>query len=259
MRITPNVKCQRVLVLLCGWSILCDWLVSSVTTILHNLLLSRISLLCIVTDRVAWYVCLSCEPSTEQDAVWDVDSGGPKEPSIIRYGSRSPPCEGTVLIGLTSAQQMAAWKSKIAILQQNLSFGEMPDQVHFSCRKPCWKVTKYDVHIWWLTVSAYECFECPLYIELRCIQLWTRNLDITNRLMPWSLQTTSKCVALPLLIYAFTALTLLVGQQEGHLACKNWVMRSSTCVVICLDRGANVRMIYTWSSWCHCHPCHLLR
>jgi len=91
MRITPNVKCQRVLVLLCGWSILCDWLVSSVTTILHNLLLGHISLLCIVTDRVAWYVCLSCEPSTDQDAVWDVDSGGPKEPSIIRYGSRSPP------------------------------------------------------------------------------------------------------------------------------------------------------------------------
>jgi len=24
---------------------------------------------------------------------------------------------------------------------------------------------------------------------------------------------------------AFTDLTLLVGQQEGHPACKNWVMR----------------------------------
>jgi len=26
-------------------------------------------------------------------------------------------------------------------------------------------------------------------------------------------------------MYAFSALTLLVGWQEGHLACKNWVVR----------------------------------
>jgi len=26
-------------------------------------------------------------------------------------------------------------------------------------------------------------------------------------------------------LFAFSALTLLVGRQEGHLACKNWVMR----------------------------------
>ena len=45
------------------------------------------------------------------------------------------------------------------LLQWNPSFGEMPDQVHFSCRKPCWKVTKYDVHILLLTVSVYELFE----------------------------------------------------------------------------------------------------
>ena len=36
---------------------------------------------------------------------------------------------------------------------------------------------------------------------------------------------------------AFSALTLLVGWQEGHPACKNdW---SGTGVVICLERGAN--------------------
>jgi len=27
------------------------------------------------------------------------------------------------------------------------------------------------------------------------------------------------------LVYAFSALTLLVGWHEGHLACKNWVVR----------------------------------
>ena len=39
---------------------------------------------------------------------------------------------------------------------------------------------------------------------------------------------------------AFSALTLLVGRQEGHLVCKTewW----GACVVICLERGADLHM-----------------
>jgi len=40
---------------------------------------------------------------------------------------------------------------------------------------------------------------------------------------------------------AFSALTLLVGRQEGHLACKKtewW----DTGVVICLERNADLHM-----------------
>jgi len=40
---------------------------------------------------------------------------------------------------------------------------------------------------------------------------------------------------------AFDALTLLVGQQEGHLACKK-TERWGTGVVICLERGADLHM-----------------
>ena len=42
-------------------------------------------------------------------------------------------------------------------------------------------------------------------------------------------------------VIAFSALTLLVGRQEGHPACKKtelWVAG----VVICLDRGADLHM-----------------
>ena len=42
-------------------------------------------------------------------------------------------------------------------------------------------------------------------------------------------------------LIAFSALTLLVGQQEGHPACKKtkwW----GTGVVICLERGADLHM-----------------
>jgi len=43
------------------------------------------------------------------------------------------------------------------------------------------------------------------------------------------------------LLIAFSALTLLVGRQEGHPACKKtewW----GVCVVICLEQGADLHM-----------------
>ena len=41
--------------------------------------------------------------------------------------------------------------------------------------------------------------------------------------------------------FALNALMLLVGRQEGHPACKNWVV-GYTGVVICLERGAGLHM-----------------
>ena len=41
---------------------------------------------------------------------------------------------------------------------------------------------------------------------------------------------------------AFTALTLLVGRQEGHSACKK-TERWGAGVVICLERGADLHMV----------------
>jgi len=50
---------------------------------------------------------------------------------------------------------------------------------------------------------------------------------------------------------AFSSLTLLVGRQEGHPACKNWVVG---CRHGCLSgRDADLHM----PSWCHC-PHYLL-
>ena len=48
---------------------------------------------------------------------------------------------------------------------------------------------------------------------------------------------------------AFSALTLLVGRQEGHPACKNWMW--ATGMVICLEWGTMDLLL--WSSWCQCH------
>jgi len=57
---------------------------------------------------------------------------------------------------------------------------------------------------------------------------------------------------MPSVLYTFSALTLLVGRQEEHLAYKKvewWFLVGSEVQIVCM-----------WSSWCHCVPTphHLL-
>jgi len=49
-------------------------------------------------------------------------------------------------------------------------------------------------------------------------------------------------------IIAFNALTLLVGRQEEHLACKKLTDK----VLAWLSVWIEVQMTCVWSSWCHC-------
>ena len=51
---------------------------------------------------------------------------------------------------------------------------------------------------------------------------------------------------------AFSALTLLVGRQEGHPACK----KPSGGVLVWLSVWSEVQTCI-WSSWCHCHSLSL--
>jgi len=54
----------------------------------------------------------------------------------------------------------------------------------------------------------------------------------------------------PNALVAFSALTLLVGQQEGHPACK--ILIGGVLAWLCV--WSEVQTICIWSSWCHCHP-----
>ena len=49
-------------------------------------------------------------------------------------------------------------------------------------------------------------------------------------------------------LFAFSALTLLVGRQEGHTACK----KLSSEVLAWLSVWGEVQTCI-WPSWCHCH------
>jgi len=52
--------------------------------------------------------------------------------------------------------------------------------------------------------------------------------------------------------YAFSALTLLVGRQEGHTACK----KLSSGLLAWLSAWSEVQTCI-WPSWCHCHSLSL--
>jgi len=58
------------------------------------------------------------------------------------------------------------------LLQWNSSFGETRDQVHFSCRRLCWKVTKYDIRTLSLSLSLYELFERSSYLHWLMTDRW---------------------------------------------------------------------------------------
>jgi len=53
-----------------------------------------------------------------------------------------------------------------------------------------------------------------------------------------------------LCFHAFSALTLLVGHQEEHPACK----KLSDEVLAWLSVWSEVQMVCIWSSWSYCHP-----
>ena len=76
-----------------------------------------------------------------------------------------------------------------------------------------------------------------------CKQSATHSRQITTPTPHHSLFLQARCSS-----YAFSALTLLVGQQEGHLACKNL----SGGVLAWLSVWSYVQTCI-WPSWCHCH------
>ena len=85
---------------------------------------------------------------------------------------------------------------------------------------PTWPPELWCMQIYLLISALYKLFAClldfPTYLLLSVLICF-----------------------LTCLLLAFSALTLLVGQQEGHPACKKTEWWGAG-VVICLDRGANL-------------------
>ena len=104
---------------------------------------------------------------------------------------------------------------------------------------------------------------CPLGLPSRWTQHLKQSVGLTKVKMKLSL-TTSDLVTwlmfsflkhfvwLCITILAFSALTLLVGWQEGHPACK----KLSGGVLAWLSAWSEVQTCI-WPSWCHCHSLSL--
>ena len=76
-----------------------------------------------------------------------------------------------------------------------------------------------------------------------CLQALTKDISAAEDTAPSALDTiVFYCFMLILsVLYPFSALTLLVGRQEGHPACKKQEWWGAG-VVICLERGADLHM-----------------
>jgi len=132
-------------------------------------LIIKLHLTAVVTDGVASSVGLSvchnmAQPIEMLFGVWSWVGPGNR----VLDGGTDPGRKGAVLRGkrYLHSKCLAERARSTILLQRNPSFGQMPNHVHSSCSKLCWKVTKYYVHILWLTMSVYKLFEAPRIVYI---------------------------------------------------------------------------------------------
>jgi len=88
-----------------------------------------------------------------------------------------------------------------------------------------------------------NCISMLSFQFLRPVSLTFSSITIFEVVVWWHINMHNYFIFICLFIclYAFSALTLFVGQQEGHPACKKtecW----GACVVVCLEQGADLHM-----------------
>jgi len=95
------------------------------------------------------------------------------------------------------------------------------------------------------TVSYHICVAAKNWIWDNKLRM--ERLQTTNRINSTQYTHYGSCFML-----SFSALTLLVGRQEGHPACK----KLSGGVLAWLSVWSEAQTCI-WPSWCHCHPLSL--
>ena len=112
-----------------------------------------------------------------------------------------------------------------------------------------------------LCVCVCACVRvCACVLSFRCLLSGQSPLSgVCRRRMNSRLGQSASSLLFPALqchwypiIAPFSALTLLVGQQEGHLACK----KLSGGVLAWISVWSEVQTCI-WPSWCHCHSLSL--
>jgi len=130
-----------------------------------------------------------------------------------------------------------------------------------------WIVTHVKLFACWLYSRQYSCRPLSEKNDFLCImQLYSQALTVSAFLTPfegrkclqvngyfsWLNLTELNSITVAFSAVAFSALTLLVGQQEGHPACKKLSggMLAWLCVWVKVQ-------ICIWPSWYHCHSLSL--
>ena len=110
-----------------------------------------------------------------------------------------------------------------------------------------------DLSVSWLIGAVIDKTLAEKLWNLSVITVWYQwymmRYIISNDFLFWCF---CWLVYLDILWCYFGALTLLVGRQEGHPACK----KLSSGVLAWLSLWSEVQT-YIWPSWCHCHSLSL--
>ena len=110
-------------------------------------------------------------------------------------------------------------------------------------------------HTWYISSSpAFNIRACPAILARNSPAVtgpWV-NEGSREALLCYAVQCSVLVISTVALFIAFSALTLLVGRQEGHPACK----KLSCGVLAWLFVWSEVETCI-WPSWCHCHSLSL--
>ena len=155
------------------------------------------------------------------------------------------------------------WPSVLLVGQQEALFLFVIVSKQYICRalttlhwiNSVWRATllidviamavRQGVHLWGgICLEKMNYKETFVVVELSCdVHEFIHKMCIT-----WHDRNYVARLLLFLLLFAFSALTLLVGRQEGHPACK----KQSGGVLVLLSVWSNLQTCI-WPSWCHCH------
>jgi len=132
---------------------------------------------------------------------------------------------------ITKTSDLGDRKFIIRSLYKNLYWCDLTNQTYFDTP---------------VTIAFYCTYMCMNFVHTVAVYNW-RYRYCYLQFVAIAFYCVYMCMDLKC---AFSALTLLVGRQEGHPTCKNWVVG---CWHGYLSGLWSEVQTCIWPSWCHCH------
>ena len=170
-------------------------------------------------------------------------------------GGPDPPKEGVLLRGHVLDTSWTVNKYAPAENNQYHSAGVSRSSDVSCCDHYCGHLFQIIPNLWILSSVCLLLTDRCSVRRMNCDKHWSRERLTWQAVRPvyrCVVANVCNCIQMMFTCTAFSALTLLVGRQEGHPASK----KLSDGVLAWLSVWSKVQTCI-WSSWCHCHSLSL--